>query len=193
MSAVLSKPPMPSILYVDPLFDSAHQALLFAYTFSANQHATAAVAERQVAMQGRERYERDRPVRRASKGLSGLDGAAQAGMIKAVVERQRSIDRFHVEARFAVLNPAVRRHAWRTLAFWYRSHSGIEVSLGLSALFVLRCYGAEINLQEVADARDLKIGKLIRQWMTVRDAVRAGEDRAMGAVIDALRAEGITE
>lgn len=54
----------------DPIFETAHNALLFAFNFSDQQ------------------YERplmnrlaDDPVGHVSKGLSGMDGAAQAGMI----------------------------------------------------------------------------------------------------------------
>lgn len=54
----------------EPLFASAHNALLFAFNFSAQQ------------------YERplmnrlgDDPIDHVSKGLAGMDGAAQAGMI----------------------------------------------------------------------------------------------------------------
>lgn len=54
----------------EPLFETAHHALLFAFNFSDQQ------------------YERplmnrlaDDPVGHVSKGLSGMDGAAQAGMI----------------------------------------------------------------------------------------------------------------
>ena len=64
---------------VEPLFDSTHQALSFAYTHTASQTAQCAVAESQLAEFGRQRYERLRVV---SRGLPGLDGVAQAGMIQ---------------------------------------------------------------------------------------------------------------
>ena len=41
-----------------PPFASAHQALMFAFTFSATQHGTAAAGERQLAEFARDRYER---------------------------------------------------------------------------------------------------------------------------------------
>ena len=68
----------------DALFRSAHQALSFAFTYSETQHGTAAAAERQIALAARERYER---VAGSGRGLKGLDGAAQAGMIRSMVER----------------------------------------------------------------------------------------------------------
>lgn len=62
-----------TVAETEPLFDSSHAALTFAFQFSADQY--------------------DRPMmnrmadgpRRPGKGLAGLDGAAQAGMIRAEV------------------------------------------------------------------------------------------------------------
>jgi hypothetical protein len=68
----------------EALFRSAHQALSFAFTYSATQHGTAAAAERQIALAARERYERTAG---SGRGLKGLDGAAQAGLIRSLVER----------------------------------------------------------------------------------------------------------
>lgn len=54
----------------EPLFDSAHNALLFAFNFSGQQY------DRPIMNRLA-----DDPIDYVSKGLSGMDGAAQAGMI----------------------------------------------------------------------------------------------------------------
>ena len=96
-----------------PLFRSAHQALMFAFTFSATQHGTAAAAERQLAEFARDRYER---MPGGGRGLRGLDGAAQAGMIRRRVEEMPPLHAAALIARFAILSPATRQAACSVLA-----------------------------------------------------------------------------
>jgi len=59
-----------------PLFENAHQALTFAYEYSNQQFAKSLMA---VMMESGLRMP-------TGKGLGGLDGAAQAGMVKARVK-----------------------------------------------------------------------------------------------------------
>lgn len=73
-----------------PLFSSAHDALTFAFNFSAQQ------------------YERplmnrlaDSPTKVVSKGLSGMDGAGQAGLIFCALERLKPLHQFIVFATYA--------------------------------------------------------------------------------------------
>lgn len=74
----------------DVLFQSAHNALLFAFNFSGQQ------------------YERpmmnrlaDDPVAYVSKGLSGMDGAAQAGMIMSRIMLMSPLSQYIVFAHYA--------------------------------------------------------------------------------------------
>ena len=62
---------------VAPLFHSAHEALIFAYRYSRQQYPRTPMTR---MLQGGEAIG-------SGKGLSGLDGAAQAGMILAAVDR----------------------------------------------------------------------------------------------------------
>ena len=61
---------------IAPLFNSAHEALIFAYRYSRQQYPRTPMSH---ILQGQPHG--------SGKGLSGLDGAAQAGMILAAVER----------------------------------------------------------------------------------------------------------
>ena len=91
----------------EALFRSAHQALLFAYTFSDTEHGTAAAAERQIALAARERYERTAS---SGRGLKGVDGAAQAGMIRSIVDcNTRPAFGVLCVARFALPQPSSTR------------------------------------------------------------------------------------
>ena len=74
----------------DPIFETAHNALLFAFNFSDQQ------------------YERplmnrlaDDPVGNVSKGLSGMDGAAQAGMIFGRMKMLSDLSQHIIFAQYA--------------------------------------------------------------------------------------------
>lgn len=85
MNSIAEKTPM-----TEPLFKSTHNALLFAFNFSAQQY------ER--PMMNRMA---DDPVDYVSKGLSGMDGAAQAGMVFAKLERLQPLHQYIVFATYA--------------------------------------------------------------------------------------------
>lgn len=144
------------------LFATAHQALLFAYTFSANQHAVTAAAERAIALQARERYAAA-PV--VSRGLGGLDGAAQAGMIKRTVEALGGPYRQSIEARFAVTDDGVKIRAQRQLTFFVRRRLRYDgCSLQLLAECVQRRYGARKSVQAMADAHGTP-KRTVERWL----------------------------
>ena len=72
----------------DPLFRSAHAALMFALNF---RHGSIKMSGLARAMGGG----------RTGRGLGGLDGAAQAGMIRAEVERLTPVRRSLLVGRHA--------------------------------------------------------------------------------------------
>ena len=74
----------------EALFQSAHNALLFAFNFSGQQY------ER--PMMNRMA---DDPVAYVSKGLSGMDGAAQAGMIMSRIMLLSPLSQYIVFAHYA--------------------------------------------------------------------------------------------
>lgn len=171
----------------EPLFDSAHQALLFAYTFTPNQHAVAAAAERQIAAFGRERYER---MRHFSKGLRGLDGAAQAGMIKRHVEALPTLQRALVEARFAVLQPSIRTPAMRLLVLRLRDPvRGLDAATLNWA--VQRHFGCAMTVTEAAALLSVPQRTLERRWQQVRRLLQVREDEAMGRLHGVLERAGV--
>lgn len=151
----------------EPLFDSAHQALLFAYTYGPNAHAEAAAVERRIMDQARERYERMRYV---SRGLSGVDGAAQAGMIKRRVEAMRPLQhRRMIEATFAILDPRVRTVAMRDLAILSRRRHGWSLQeIRMVGDLVQRRFGAKVTLPELEERHEVPHRTMVRRWVDVR-------------------------
>lgn len=73
----------------EPLFRSAHDALTFAYNYSGQQYERSLMAK--VASPGTG----------SGKGLSGNDGAAQAGMIRREVQQLGRLPEAILMARFA--------------------------------------------------------------------------------------------
>lgn len=170
MTAVLER------VEASPLFRSAHQALLFAYTFSPNQHGEAAAAERSIAMFGRSRYEI--PPRVVSRGLSGLDGAGQAGMIKAQVETLPLHLQRVIEARFAVLSPDVQRRALLELAL--RARDALpDRHIVLAAKLVRRHYVGKVRLMQLAVEHELSERSIKRRWALVRSMLQQLDQQAM--------------
>ena len=79
----------------EPLFQSTHSALLFAYNFQGNPAMS--IMNRMIKNPGD-------TIAPPSKGLAGLDGAAQAGMIRRNVA---SLGRFHEALIIAEFAPRV--------------------------------------------------------------------------------------
>ncbi len=173
------------------LFASAHQALLFAYTFSANQHAVTAAAERAIALHARERYA---AAPHLSRGLGGLDGAAQAGMIKRGVDAMAAPYRQCIEARFAVLQVGVQVRAMRELVLFARRRLQPELfDLQLTCALVQRHYGARVSMLSLAAERSVTERTMRTRYRTVRDVLQAYDREAMRRVELALERAGICE
>lgn len=183
---------------VEPLFGSTHAALVFAFNFSHQAY--------------------DRPVmnrmadgpKRSGKGLVGLDGAGQAGMIRAAVDALGREEAMVITARFAPrreecectrpccsgyvpgrewraaidhLTEYVLRMALAGTVSHYRVRNGI----------VRRIFGDTVNLGELAE--HACVGRDTMGDHAKRIAKHLGgiEGRAMKAIDDKLYTKGIVE
>lgn len=181
------KPSLP-LIRPEPLFDSVHQALLFAYTFTPNQHPASAVVERTLMEMGRERYER---LRYVSRGLGGLDGAAQAGMIKRHVEALPSVARAVTEARFAVLDTKVRNAAMRLLVLRMRCDAG-GVPIDALSWAVQRYFGiCTLTVPVISDRIGVPVRTLERRWQDTRRSLDDHHAVAMSRLSMALGGSGV--
>lgn len=175
----------------DALFRSAHQAMLFAYTYSATQHGTAAAAERQIALAARERYERTAS---SGRGLRGLDGAAQAGMIRSMVERNAPPAFQAVAlARYSLLSDDVRRRACFLLAHRCRHEVPPSLTLQEISRLVGKATGREVNLSLMAESCGVD-ERTTRRWaLAVRRVVQSIERPGMATIEPLLQAAGVVE
>lgn len=174
------------------MFGSAHQALMFAYTFSANQYGVTAAAERLIASFGRDRYERLEAVARG-RGLRGLDGAAQAGMIKRIAEDLPALQHLAVEARFNVLARDRQNVAIGLMALGVRKQLGITDPTQLVVSLVGKHYGRDAEIEQLGENAGIPKRTMIRRWVEIRRKLREVDQRALDLVEDALAQRGVVQ
>jgi hypothetical protein len=171
------------------LFRSAHEALMFAFTFSdACGHPVAAAAERTIAAFARDRYGRETG---SGRGLVGLDGAAQAGMIRAHVERMHPLHQVVIVARFSVTDTAQRQRACSALAI--RARHAVPCDLAATVLLLRKLHGLRVDTGRIADERDV-CERTVRGWqLSVKRWLELQRTRAMDEAERRLTEAGIVE
>lgn len=192
----------------EPLFSSAHAAIVFALNYNHQQY--------------------DKPLMNRlswgampqGKGLSGIDGAAQAGMIRGLLGRlsdlecamliaycapkQIPIPGSHTGTKF-VGGQQVRPTQWSTnpeyqaalrqIANTYQIHTLTSVDhqsvRALRLALVCRCFGESVSLQALSDKYSIPYRTIKRMHAGVRDYLLGkrggyGETATLGAIQQAL-------
>lgn len=188
----------------EPLFKSAHDALVFAFNYSGQAFARATIV----------------PMRAKGIGLGGLDGAAQAGMIKAEVKNIDRLMQAFLIARFAP--SAIPCNCKRPCCSGRRSNeewtNAIGVlSLHLKEVVLLGCsttidmrvdylrktlrIGKNLSFDELARKHHISESTIKRHMLEVRKFIlghfsngvrQAGlGEKAMTAIADRLEQAGI--
>jgi hypothetical protein len=167
------------------LFRSMHQALLFAHTYAPNQHARAAAAERIIATFAKGRYEPDATeiaiALTEPRGLIGLDGATQSGMIKSAVSKLKIYERHVIMARFGFLEYEKNAEARAAIAMRIARVYGLEeMQAGWS---VKACYG--MKKVAIDQLEKLGLSKKSKSYETIglaRDFISKLEQSAFDAL-----------
>jgi hypothetical protein len=145
---------------VEPLFGSTHGALVFAFNFSHQAY--------------------DRPMmnrmsdgpKRSGKGLVGLDGAGQAGLIRAEVSRLNPAEAMVVTARFAPRRDRCEcrqsccsgwrpGREWKESVDWLTEYvlrmalSGCVSHYRLRNGIVRKVFGEKVSIIELAEQADV--------------------------------------
>lgn len=171
----------------EPLFETAHQALSFAYNFSAS------TLDRPMMSRMADKY------KPTGKGLAKQDGAAQAGMI---LRRLRQLSRLHqmiLIARFApqagscvCCGGTVPNTTWmgaiREIAFTARAREVVphHVKRMLCDGLVARYFGQKVHLQTLAKETSVapntvtKYNGLIVVWLRGK---RFNRNEEVGAAV----------
>lgn len=155
-------PTVPAVAQkAEPIFKSAHAALVFALNYSMQQYDRPLMNR---AMAGKPLQE--------GKGLSGLDGAGQAGMIRAELARLKPIEQAVLVAHAAPAQipcecAAACCSGWKTNPEWQDAMSELSTAAASGALsgcvsngrlrsaLIQRLFGAKVTLTELAERYDV--------------------------------------
>jgi hypothetical protein len=151
----------------EPLFDSTYAALAFAFRYSTQQYQPTPMARMMRGSIG------------SGKGLHGLDGAAQAGIIRAEVEQIREFERCAIIARFAVddregLSAKIRLIQPATASLGTGVHSRRLVDA-----LVQRYYGKRVHLKDLSEMVGIHPNTMTDRWRCIRRVLTEIEHRAM--------------
>jgi hypothetical protein len=162
-----------------PLFRSSHDALRFAYLFNAQQYAMTPMAK---LMGGRG----------SGKGLVGVDGAAQAGMILGRVSQLPKIERYVIVARYSLGKEGVEAKMELILPVVASMPTGMVHRRMIDHL-IQRYFGEKVLLGQLAGMFDVNPDTVTAKWRQVRDRLREIESRAQYLIADELARCGIVE
>ena len=168
-----------SAVMEDYLFDSLHGALTFAYRYSGQQYSPSLMAQ---MMRG--------PMK-SGKGLSGLDGAGQAGIIRGLVARLDIYEQKMIAARFsAVEREYIEARLYLVPVVIACMPTGMH-SRRATDLLVQKWFGLRLNIQGVAEEAGKHRNTISPQWRVVKDTLNGLWDRAEGAAFRELQDAGI--
>jgi hypothetical protein len=182
----------------EPLFASAHGALTFAYNFAPEQYPASIIA-RLIAGGAIGR----------GKGLVGMDGAAQAGMILREVDGLGAMAAHVLAARFAphsipcsCRRPCCAGHkhalAWDH-AIDFITERAIEQLRGYTMNFrlrrglVCRFFGEHVNMSELAKYASMDRDAATRHYAVLVPWLKHEDGAAIHAAVAALKMAGICE
>lgn len=183
--------------YQAPLFKTARGALLFAYNFV---HGTLKKPGLVALMGGGS----------TGRGLGGLDGAAQAGMIKSEVEQLTPVRRRILECRFAppakpcpckraccsgeIVNPEwAESMGWLTEHVLKQALCGTISNFRLRRAILCRYFGQELSMTTVAAQCGVKRDTAAEHNRKVVTYLGSEEKGADGDIYGKLFEAGIIE
>ncbi len=163
----------------EPLFDSMHAALTFAYRYSGQQYSPSIMAQMMRSHIG------------TGKGLSGLDGAAQAGLIRGLIGKLHKQDQAMISARFA----ADEHERIEAMLFFVpvviaAYPTGVH-SRRAADVLIQKWFGARLNINGAAEEIGVHRNTAGPMWAATNRILRETLERAEEAAFQELRAAGI--
>lgn len=162
----------------EPLFDSAYAALAFAFRYSTQQYSPTPMARLMRGTLG------------SGKGLHGLDGAAQAGIIRAEVNRIREYERSAIVARFALDKDGIQAKMNLVPPATASLGTGIHNRRMVDNL-VQRHYGKRVHLKDLAETHGVHANTMTQRWACIHRLLTSIDYRAMDLAEDRLREAGL--
>ena len=163
------------------LFDSMHDALMFAFRYNCQQFTPSIIAR---MMKG--------PIA-SGKGLGGLDGAAQAGMILAMVENLDPYEKSMITAKYSN-DQAKIIQAQMTLIPPVMAclPTGMH-SRRAADVLIQRWFGARIPMPDIAKLVCTPSSTIYRHWAAIKQTLGNILDRAEGNAHSELQRAGIIQ
>ena len=150
----------------DYLFESLHGALTFAFRYSGQQYSPSVLAQ---MMKGPSR---------SGKGLSGLDGAAQAGLIRGLIGKLPKNELSMITAKFSA-EEWERIEAMKVLVVPAICSLGTGChSSRVAQALVQRYFGADVHLGDLSAKYYINLPTLTRNWHSVRNNLKLIWERA---------------
>jgi len=184
------------IITAEPLFKSAHAALSFAFNFSDQQWQPSAMAR----MMGG-------PPLGKGRGLVGVDGAAQAGMIKAVLgglsDIHRSILVANTMPRYKRCDCGIPCCSGRRPMPEWEAAIDVLIRASMSAVpmtfsyyqmrrgVIRKYFGEKLSLGEIADKCGVNRNKVGEYKKPLWEWLRDNDSVATSQIEDALRDQNV--
>lgn len=174
----------------EPLFESTRNAIRFAFGYSTEQYGEGVLGKLQRRDAG------------SGKGLVGMDGAGQAGMVLAEVWRLKPLERAALVARFATRRDtcpccggdqptAIWREAIEQLADWCVPAGTLNVRCRRA--LVAKHFGVAAEFSALADRHRLNRKTLSEHYHAMCSRLDDLETKAQLAVDDAFKASGVVQ
>lgn len=163
----------------DYLFNSSHSAITFALNFSGQP-------KRPFMNRIASRSTGD------SRGLGGLDGAAQAGMIRANIARAGRVNEQFVIARLAKNDSKEWNNAIKELVdFAMIPLAGCISHYQVRRGLVIKFFGVKIWVKDIAERCGINKNTAVSHNSKIKDFFDLQEQKAFDAVDSILRDSGI--
>lgn len=155
-----------SAIAEDHLFDSLHAALTFAYRYSGQQYSPSIMAKMMRGSGG------------SGKGLSGLDGAAQAGLIRGLLSNLDLNERNVIAAKFSADEAeSIRAKLALALPVMACLTTGVHSRHAVGSL-IQKWFGCKMNIQDTAEKLKLHRNTIGPMWRDVRGCLNGIWERA---------------
>lgn len=148
------------------LFQSLHAALTFAYRYSGQQYSPSIMAQIMKGPGG------------SGKGLSGLDGAAQAGLIRGMLINLDLNEKNIIAAKFSSNEEeCIRAKLSLVLPVMASLTTGKHSRRAIDTL-IQKWFGCKVNIRDTADKFNLHRNTVGPMWREVRECLNGIWERA---------------
>lgn len=175
----------------EAVFETARAAVVFAFHFSMEQYGETLLAKMQ---------QRGSIGRGSGKGLVGLDGAGQAGMVLAQIERLSPTERAAIVARFSPRSePCPCCGGEKPLAIWLEAIEHLASVCVLSGAsnfryrreLVAKHFGVKVRFEDLASRYALSRNTVGEHYRVLARRLADFESQAQTSADEALRSHGM--